>query len=597
MTNTPTQLPTTGLEFVEVICYLAEFRPDGSDADADPDLFTIGGTVTLSVDTDQNLLVVRQGNDPARLTRVQDLSFTIQTSTGALVDDQGRIGFKIPRSDSTGIEPGEYTLSGEVRFTGTAQGKRVVFKAIPTQDDGKLNIVDTIGLGTMTAAGVSLLPQRVAALEAQSGGGPGTPSAGAYPIQYRTLTEHLTLTIPVDAPTDQPIAFVFTQDGNGGRTVTFAGNPIAVKTAAGAETLVVFTPMSGAWWPKVIEGMGSTGSGTSDTTAPTGGSLAVTGSGDAGSTRTLTVFGATDSGSGLHAQPYRFATDGSTYSAWQSSPSFTTPALAAGTYQPRAQVRDAASTPNVATLSAANFTVNAAAWTPPPVGTPATLADAIDAYGAVGYWKLDETSGTTITDHSGNGHHGTLTGTAGTDYTLAAQDGRVKFLTGVGKVEIPDDNAFTIGPNGLTIVTCFHVTSYASNKNLVTKDAINQVEWKYILNSQRLNGGSTAATGSTWLDYSATTDAVVTANTWTGAAMVMAEPGQSIRPVHYVGSGTPLTVSESGNAGAYANRTSPVLIGGGIIGAVGDTIIFPWALTAAHIDKLMTLARAEGVIV
>ena len=242
MTDTPTQLPTTGLEFVEVICYLAEIRPDGADPDADPDLFTIGGTVTLSVDTDQNLLIVRQGDDPARLTRVQDLLFTIQTSTGALIDSQGRVGFKIPRSDSTGIEPLDYTLSGEVRFTGDAQGKRVVFKAIPTQEDGKLNIVDTIGLGTMTAAGVSLLPQRVAALEAQSGGGPGTPSSGAYPVQQVALTGNLAYTLPADALTDQVVFVVFTQDGVGGRTVTYDGQPLTVDLAAGASTLVEFWP-------------------------------------------------------------------------------------------------------------------------------------------------------------------------------------------------------------------------------------------------------------------------------------------------------------------------------------------------------------------
>lgn len=92
-----------------------------------------------------------------------------------------------------------------------------------------------------------------------------------------------------------------------------------------------------------------------DTTAPTPGTLAVTGTGDAGTTRTLTVTGASDAG-GLHAQPYRFSTNGgTTWSTYQTSNAFTTGALTAGTYQPRVMVRDAAG--NTATASAADFTV------------------------------------------------------------------------------------------------------------------------------------------------------------------------------------------------------------------------------------------------
>lgn len=86
-----------------------------------------------------------------------------------------------------------------------------------------------------------------------------------------------------------------------------------------------------------------------DTTAPTPGTLtssAITTSGF-----TLTITGASDAGSGLHATPYRFSTDnGTTWSAWQSSPSFAvTGKSPSTTYQCKHQVRDAASTPNQAT--------------------------------------------------------------------------------------------------------------------------------------------------------------------------------------------------------------------------------------------------------
>lgn len=72
----------------------------------------------------------------------------------------------------------------------------------------------------------------------------------------------------------------------------------------------------------------------------------------------LTVSNALDLDAGLPANPYRFSTDGgTTWSAWQSSATYDSGDLGAGTYQPRAQVRDAAATPNVLTLSADPVTV------------------------------------------------------------------------------------------------------------------------------------------------------------------------------------------------------------------------------------------------
>jgi hypothetical protein len=80
---------------------------------------------------------------------------------------------------------------------------------------------------------------------------------------------------------------------------------------------------------------------SSDTTTPTAGTLtssAITSSGF-----TLTVTGATDE-TALHATPYAFSTDnGSTWSAYQASASWTAAGLTAETaYQARHKVRDAA---------------------------------------------------------------------------------------------------------------------------------------------------------------------------------------------------------------------------------------------------------------
>lgn len=73
---------------------------------------------------------------------------------------------------------------------------------------------------------------------------------------------------------------------------------------------------------------------------------------------TLTVSGASDAGAGLHPQAYRFSIDnGSTYSAWQASAVYVVTGLTASTaYTCIHQVRDAASSPNLATGTAIEVT-------------------------------------------------------------------------------------------------------------------------------------------------------------------------------------------------------------------------------------------------
>lgn len=98
-------------------------------------------------------------------------------------------------------------------------------------------------------------------------------------------------------------------------------------------------------------------SASTDTNPPDGGTLTVTGSGDSGSTRTLTVSGVSDADPGLHPRPYRFSLDaGAHWSEWQTEPSWTS-TVAAGTNSPRAEVRDGAKVPNVKTLYAPDFMV------------------------------------------------------------------------------------------------------------------------------------------------------------------------------------------------------------------------------------------------
>lgn len=74
--------------------------------------------------------------------------------------------------------------------------------------------------------------------------------SGAYPVQQVALTGNLAYTLPVGAPTDQVISVVLTQDGVGGHTVTFGGDPLTVDLAPGAATTVEVWPGGRVVYPQ-----------------------------------------------------------------------------------------------------------------------------------------------------------------------------------------------------------------------------------------------------------------------------------------------------------------------------------------------------------
>lgn len=100
-----------------------------------------------------------------------------------------------------------------------------------------------------------------------------------------------------------------------------------------------------------------------------------------------------------------------------------------------------------------------------PITSPA-LADEITSLSPLVYLKLDDTSGTTAVDSSGNGRDGTYAGT----YTLANEagpDGTNYLDLTDGRVTIPDESVFDLGAGyGLTLFACVKRASgtYIINK-------------------------------------------------------------------------------------------------------------------------------------
>ena len=166
---TETALDTTGLQFVHLLLYLGEWRPDGTDPGRMPDLVTLGGRVRLTANTSHNMLIVRVGTRPATLTRIREREYTVQASTGELMDEQGEVGVWMPRSDSVGIEPVGWTITAHIQLAGETTWYPITFAAVPIEGD-TLNIVEAAEIAP--SSGVTSLAQRVAILEQLGETGP-----------------------------------------------------------------------------------------------------------------------------------------------------------------------------------------------------------------------------------------------------------------------------------------------------------------------------------------------------------------------------------------------------------------------------------------
>ena len=148
----------------------------------------------------------------------------------------------------------------------------------------------------------------------------------------------------------------------------------------------------------------------------------------------------------------------------------------------------------------------------PLVGTVRIVVDSAAA-GPAGYWKLDDGTGITATDSSGNGNHGTLRGATWTDGRF---DGATQF-DGFGDVISISDR----GSNweldlrdGLTIALWVYPDLISSTRRLVSKDnayefqAIRASGSKYSLrlNNQQLAVSMTELKEVRWQHVAATWD-------------------------------------------------------------------------------------------
>lgn len=238
------------------------------------------------------------------------------------------------------------------------------------------------------------------------------------------------------------------------------------------------------------------------------------------------------------------------------------------------------------------------------LGTQA-LAAAILAASPLGYWKLDETTGTTISDSSGNGRNGTISGT----YTLAGQAGpgsAVGISFGGGVIDIADDDAWSLNTTpGLTVFALVYPSSTTA-KGIIGKGVAGSLEWAATLSATNLRpvwqafGPANAIRQS----RSSTTDPVST-GAW--SAIAFSTPNSGVQTTNckvYNNDGTNVgNASGSTPAGSYSNQANSLLIGNANVpgtttfaGGIAHVAVFAGQLSDAAVDAFMSAALADGWI-
>ena len=224
--------------------------------------------------------------------------------------------------------------------------------------------------------------------------------------------------------------------------------------------------------------------------------------------------------------------------------------------------------------AAGNYTVS------PPAGLTANITAPVPVPGLVAAYSFDEGSGTTISDASGNGNNGTISGTT---WTTSGKYGKALVFNGTSTL-LNINNSATLQLSSAMTLEAWVNPSTVSN---VWRDVIYKGDDNYYLEGTSGNG-RVPAMGGTF----GTSDVVLygtgplSASTWTHLAAT------------YDGATTRLYVNgvqaaSQAQTGAIKNSTNPLQIGGDSIygqffqGTIDEVRVYNVALTAAQIQNDM----------
>ena len=156
-------------KFFKIRCRLGIHEQDVSgDNDSNPQIRTIGGTVTISTSVKRFRYTEADGR--SRVVYNKDETYKIQPATGELLDADGNLSVYLLDTTSPGVNPQGWTYKATVRPDGGEPYDAV----IPSSWAGEaFDLGD--GLVFTPSTGVTSLETRVKALEDAGGSGSGAP--------------------------------------------------------------------------------------------------------------------------------------------------------------------------------------------------------------------------------------------------------------------------------------------------------------------------------------------------------------------------------------------------------------------------------------
>ena len=228
-----------------------------------------------------------------------------------------------------------------------------------------------------------------------------------------------------------------------------------------------------------------------------------------------------------------------------------------------------------------------AAWGQPYV-------EAVHDLDPVGYWRLDETAGTTAWDTSGHGLHGTYHGavTLGRPGGLKVGPNAAAAFAG-GYVEIDHDNRFG-GMGDGTLAFWFRDTGATTCGGLVSKDAAGFGGGGHLTLRNNENGYLYVRLQSTDAEYLVTAPRPIAADRWYHIAFTFGAGGMTLHVDGEILDSNPYT-------GGLADNNEPLVLGantwastsGGMMplcdryhGLLDDVALFDRALSREQIRGL-----------
>ena len=192
----------------------------------------------------------------------------------------------------------------------------------------------------------------------------------------------------------------------------------------------------------------------------------------------------------------------------------------------------------------------------------------------VGWWMLDESSGTTARDSSGNGNDGTLNG--GLQWVDGKIDGALQIDGLSGYVQIPYSDSLKVLNQGDFACAMWFKPDVVTLSNLLQQTDRNGTgrTWLYVGNSGEIQ---------TWLGGAATGSGVIAqAGIWYHTAVVVTELGATDSVQLYVNgdaAGTPGQLGMEDCEGDYLISSDKILTGRWWNGLIDDVRIYNRVLT------------------